>query len=70
MTKNTCYEWIFNSSLKDNLKGSLNFRKWKFESYGLEFCEIFIKDKTAFNKVKNDIFENIKTFLRKIIKKD
>lgn len=51
LVKNTCYEWILSSNIKENLKGSFNFKKWKTEIYSSDFAEIFTKEKGNYNKV-------------------
>ena len=46
----------------------MNFKQWKFECFGAEFSEMFIKDKSQFNKVYFLIRQCLKKF--KISKKN
>lgn len=69
MIKNTCYEWILSSNLKDNLKGSLHFNKWKENAYNFGFGEVFLKNKENYKKV-NKLWILKYIVLRKHIRKD
>lgn len=47
----------------------MNFKQWKFECFGADFSEMFIKDKSQFNKVyflNKTMFKKFKIFKEKL----